>query len=214
MWYERLADVVKVPLFNADRLMMSILPEVRNDTRLADWAREIRDKNTSWMKVSQAGVKSFVSATLSEQLPFAMETVFSYWQLDEFGHRASKIDDIRQMQSHGYYVVLVFVGLSSADLSTMRVATRVDAGGHDVPIDKLNERFPRTQQAIAEAIKVANAAILVDNSRGREQAFTVAQVRFSRTVHYDIRNSDAAPAEIRAWLDKIAPEKSRPKQLN
>ena len=34
--------------------------------------------------------------------------------------------------SQGYVVVLIFIGLDSADLSRGRVMERVEAGGHDV----------------------------------------------------------------------------------
>ena len=62
---------------------------------------------------------------------------------------------------------LIFVGLVSSDLSVRRVETRVLEQGHGVPEPRLRERFPRTQKAIAAAIKVADASLLVDNSRCR-----------------------------------------------
>jgi len=36
--------------------------------------------------------------------------------------------------SQGYVVVLIFIGLDSADLSRGRVMERVEAGAHDVPV--------------------------------------------------------------------------------
>lgn len=55
----------------------------------------------------------------------------------------------RRATESGYFVVLVFVGLASAELSILRVNTRRLQGGHDVPEEKLRQRFPRTQEPFA-----------------------------------------------------------------
>ncbi len=68
---------------------------------------------------------------------FCMETVFS----DPHG---AKLDFLRECRSQGYTVVLIFIGLESADLSRGRIMERVEAGGHDVPDEKIDSRFPRT----------------------------------------------------------------------
>ena len=49
MWYVDLADKFQFPLVNADRMMMSILPEVNSGMRLPAWASTLRDRNQSWM---------------------------------------------------------------------------------------------------------------------------------------------------------------------
>jgi predicted ABC-type ATPase len=205
MWYGRLADDLQIPLINADRMMMSILPEAR-DGMLPRWASALRDENRSWMQVAQGGVQAFVAEAMSRAVPFAMETVFSDWRPQPDGTIASKIDLIRNMQAADYFVVLIFVGLSNAQLSMGRVATRVEKGGHDVAPAKLAKRFPRTQRAIAAALDVADAAILVDNSRTQEDAFTVAHVRLAKKPLFDLRDGrTAAPAEILEWLNIVVP---------
>jgi predicted ABC-type ATPase len=123
MWYRHLSSVLNIPLINADRMMMSMLPDVHPRQRLPDWATELRDNDRSWMKVAQEGVQAFVAKALANQVPFATETVFSYWEPKDDGTFASKIDNIRDMQAAGYFVVLFFVGLATADLSVMRVAS-------------------------------------------------------------------------------------------
>lgn len=119
----------------------------------------------------------------------------------------SKIDRIREMQAAGYFVLLLFVGLSSAQVSIARVQTRVANGGHAVAIDRLLSRFPRTQAAIRAASTVADATVLVDNSRNARHAFTVAAIQRGAVRTYDIRRPAGAgvPAEIQAWLDIVAP---------
>ncbi|WP_043829109.1 toxin [Muricoccus aerilatus] len=205
LWYRLLADRLRIPLVNADRLMLSILPEPGPDGHLTPWAATLRDTDRGWMAVAQQGVQAFVAQAMGAKVPFAMETVFSHWQPRPDGTTASKIDLIRDMQRAGYFVLLIFVGLESADLSILRVQTRVAAGGHGVDEPTLRRRFPRTQRAIAEALRVADAAILTDNSRAPRQAFTVCRIQLGAAGLYDIRDAGTPPPAIAAWLPLISP---------
>lgn len=101
---------------------------------------------------------------------FCMETVFS----DPHG---AKLDFLKECQSRGYVVVLIFIGLDSADLSRARVMERVDAGGHDVPDEKIDTRFPRTFANLRQALSFVNQAFLFDNSSADEPYRFVAEFR-------------------------------------
>lgn len=207
MWRRSLADRLEMPLINADRMMMSILPEPGDDGHLVTWAAQLRDRDVGWMRVAQQGVQAFVGSALAAQVPFAMETVFSYWEEQPDGRIASKIDLITNLQTAGYFVLLIFAGLNSADASINRVATRVREGGHGIPVDTLRRRFPKTQKAIAAALKVSDASILVDNSRTPEQAFTVCRVQVGPMPLFDIRRGGGKPPSvISAWLDVVVPD--------
>jgi predicted ABC-type ATPase len=74
-WRRNLADELRMPLVNADRMMLAILPEQASDGALPDWAATLRDTDQSWMKVSQQGVQAFVGHAMNARVPFAMETV-------------------------------------------------------------------------------------------------------------------------------------------
>lgn len=201
-WLKELAATMQLPLVNADRMMMSILP----DPPLPDWARTLRDEDESWMSIAQKGVQAFVAQAMAHGAPFAMETVFSHWRERPDGTVESKVDTIKEMQAAGYFVLLIFVGLSSQQLSVARVSTRVESGGHAVSIDKLMSRFPRTQKAIRAASSVADGVLLTDNSRTEDHAFTVCHVRLADTRVYDVRDlAPRTPREISAWLDVVAP---------
>ena len=200
MWYEHLADRLKVPLINADRMMLSILPEVKDGQALPPWAVKLRDKNDAWMSVAQKGVESFVAQAMSSGVPFATETVFSYWEERGDGTVASKADMIRRLQDSGYFVLLFFVGLGNVNLSMARVASRKAVGGHDVDRRKLKARFPRTQKAVHHALPIADAAILADNSLSPKEAFKPVWVQLGDDVIFDIRTTGAVPAVTEEWM--------------
>lgn len=86
---------------------------------------------------------------------FVAETVFSH---------PSKFDLIRSAQETGYQVVLHAM-LVPEELTVRRVAYRVLAGGHDVPEHKIRERYHRLWRLVAQAVALADRAVVYDNSR-------------------------------------------------
>jgi len=206
LWYRRLASQFQIPLINADRMMLSVLPQVTDHEPLPQWAISLRDHDESWMNVAQKGVEAFAAQAITFQVPFAMETVFSHWKKLPSGKVESKIDLIRKFQKSGYFVVLLFVGLADKTLSIARVNTRVAEGGHAVSIEKLEERFPRTQKAIRHALPVADASILVDNSLDEAKAFSVCRVQIRGKEVFDLRaEGKTIPSSVLQWLDVVAP---------
>ena len=185
---------------------MSILRPVGPAEHLPDWARKLRDEDEKWMRVAQRGVQAFVAQALLGGVPFAFETVFSHWQQLPDGTFASKIDQMRAMQRSGYFVLLFFVGLTDPSISILRVLTRVAGGGHAVSTDKLITRFPRTQEAVRHATGIADASILIDNSRSAKLAFTVCRVQVGNEEVFDRRRlRTRTPKAILSWLDIVSP---------
>jgi hypothetical protein len=46
-----------MPLVNADRLTLSLLPPVGPDLKLRLWASRLRDKDERWQRLAQDGVQ-------------------------------------------------------------------------------------------------------------------------------------------------------------
>ena len=61
-------------------------------------------------------------------------------------------------------MVLVFVGLVSAELSALRVETRVKMGGHDVPKERIAARFEQMRRNVKAALPFVDLGLIVDNS--------------------------------------------------
>ena len=51
---------------------------------------------------------------------------------------------IQQLRSDGWRVELIYLALPNVAMSRMRVAERVTHGGHDIPLDDIERRFPRS----------------------------------------------------------------------
>ena len=75
-----------------------------------------------------------------------------------------KVELVQQARAAGYLTTLHVV-LVPEDLAVARVTKRVEYGGHAVPADKVRARFHRLWTLVAEAITVADAALVYDNSK-------------------------------------------------
>lgn len=81
----------------------------------------------------------------------------------------SELDLMRAASTAGYKVNLIYIGLGDVGYSIGRVRSRVASGGHDVPIPDLLRRFPRSQDNLHTATKLADRVLLFDNSGTRRQ---------------------------------------------
>ncbi|MCB0965088.1 MAG: zeta toxin family protein [Acidimicrobiales bacterium] len=86
--------------------------------------------------------------------PLIAETVFSH---------PSELELIATARARGYHAAL-HVLMVPVELSVQRVAHRRDAGGHDVPEDRIRARWPRVFDNVAEAIERCDIATCWDNS--------------------------------------------------
>jgi len=99
------------------------------------------------------------SEMLAAGKSFATETVFSH---------PSKLEIVEDAQARGYIVIVMHVGVDSAELSVARVKGRKQEGGHDVPEDKVRARFHRGQPLIRKAVLLADRGMVYDNSKLNE----------------------------------------------
>jgi predicted ABC-type ATPase len=85
----------------------------------------------------------------------AFETVFS---------SAGKVDFVARAKARGYFVRIFFIGTADPRINAARVADRVMAGGHTVPIEKIVSRYHRAMANLPAAIGLADRVYLYDNS--------------------------------------------------
>lgn len=93
-------------------------------------------------------------ALIDARLDFCTETVSSH---------ASKVELVAAANAAGYDVVLHVV-MIPLHLSAHRVASRVAAGGHDVPADKLTSRYQRLWLFVVDAAPSCHRAVFWNNA--------------------------------------------------
>jgi predicted ABC-type ATPase len=75
------------------------------------------------------------------------------------------LNRIRQWRHLGWEVILIYLYVRSPQLSEDRVKERVQQGGHDIPREDINRRFPRSLANLLEYAKVCNRVLCLDNSQ-------------------------------------------------
>lgn len=86
---------------------------------------------------------------------FCFETVLS---------TQSKVDFLLDCRRRGYFVRMFFVGTESPEINAARVARRVMAGGHDVPIPKIISRYVKSMANSVALAQQIDRAYFYDNS--------------------------------------------------
>lgn len=106
---------------------------------------------------------------------FVFETVFS----DPAG---DKLAFLKDAATAGYTVILCFIGISGPEVSEQRVAMRVSQGGHDVPTNKLETRYPRVLANLRNAIREVPHVWIFDNDDLRHPYRLIAIYEAGKSV--------------------------------
>lgn len=101
-------------------------------------------------------VSDFIRHKLLEQkIDFTFETVMS---------SADKVDFLHRAKASGFRVYLYYVATEDPEINISRVRYRVKMHGHDVPEDKIVERYFRSLDLLVNAIRLSDRAYIFDNS--------------------------------------------------
>ena len=87
---------------------------------------------------------------------FSLETVFS---------SEKKLSLLRKAKLCGYKVYLYVIATETPEINRARIEGRVADGGHDVPYQKVAERYPKSLKNIATAVRIVDRAFFWDNSK-------------------------------------------------
>lgn len=128
-----------LPFINADVHEREALQHVTDPLARSEAAR-------AWADAQRADC-------LQRGISFVSETVFSH---------VSKLDLLHSARARGFQTVLYVVCSDDPQQLLARVKQRVREGGHDVPDHKVLARYPRTLAHLAQAVTLADLALLFD----------------------------------------------------
>jgi predicted ABC-type ATPase len=125
---------------------------------------------------------------------FVFETVFP----DPVGE---KLAFLKSTAEAGYNTILCFIGTAGPGVSEQRVAMRVSQGGHDVPAEKLVQRFPRILANLKTALREMPTVWVFDNNNLRTPYRLVAIFESGRLVRLQ--------RPVPRWLTPLPPKARR-----
>jgi predicted ABC-type ATPase len=151
------------------------------------------DQLALWMGIDPYKAAALADAVrrqlVAQRESFIFETVFSDSQGD-------KLNFLKETERSGYTVLLIFIGIAQPEISDQRVAMRASRGGHDVPRQKLFDRFPRTMNNLKRALVELSNVEVYDHSDLDIGYRLVA----SRVNGRNIKLREPVPAWLRALL--------------
>jgi predicted ABC-type ATPase len=103
---------------------------------------------------------------LNAKVSFAVETTLA-------GRRIVTL--MRAAKERGYEVNLAFVALNSPEKNISRIRERVARGGHFIPDLDVRRRYARSFGNLPEALRLADLALLFDNSGDDARPVMIAQ---------------------------------------
>ncbi len=123
-------------------------------------ARQIEQANPG---ISKEGANSaawnqgrrLLERAIAEKLNFAFETTLG-------GETITAM--LESAMAEGAEVKVWYVGLESVDLHIARVRSRVEQGGHDIPEEKIRERYNRSRLNLIRLLPGLAELLLIDNS--------------------------------------------------
>ena len=92
---------------------------------------------------------------LKEKISFVFETVFS---------AEDKIKFLIRAKETGFLIRLFFISTAHPTINASRIAKRVMAGGHDVPITKIISRYNKSIENCAAVAHIVDRLYVYDNS--------------------------------------------------
>ena len=174
-FYHRYLAALELPFINADVIGSALVkagaPATEETERLAAHLAEQRRREM-----------------VAKQESFITETVFS----DPVG---AKVQALRDAQAAGFTVIMIFVCVESAELATLRVQTRVLAGGHDVPAERIAARYDRMRKNVKSAVTFVDFMVIVDNSSLDHPLRPVASAAKGEVLHRE--------AQMPWWAEEV-----------
>jgi predicted ABC-type ATPase len=171
-----IAPRIQAPFINADLIQRE----------------ELRDASMSAAYTAASIAENRRRLALKQGLSFVSESVFSH------PSKLELVDDARRV---GFRVVRYHVNVCKPELSVSRVALRVGEGGHDVPEDKIRERYDRNQPLIRPAVLRADFAFVFDNSQ--------LNVSPQRILSFKAGRITATASAIPDWAELLYAEELR-----
>jgi predicted ABC-type ATPase len=153
---DELCDFLKKTTFQS--LTQKPLFQMISVSNKVIWLADPNEKDIVYLSASIAEFlrKKMIAESNSS---FAYESVFSH---------DSKIDEIKYAKQNGYKIYLYFIATNDYRLNTERVRQRVERGGHNVPEQKIKDRWFRTMDNIFNAFVLSDRVFFFDNSANFE----------------------------------------------
>jgi len=107
---------------------------------------------------------SYLAAAIADFLRYKMIQSNSSFSYETVFSHTSKLNELEIAKKAGFKIYLYFITASDPLINLQRIRNRVETGGHDVPEEKVFNRYNRTLDNLYPAFKLVDKAYFFDNS--------------------------------------------------
>ncbi|MBX9743533.1 MAG: zeta toxin family protein [Chthoniobacterales bacterium] len=169
--------------------LLAINPDVIAEKEFGSW-----NDPSAVMKAAQRA-EEMREKCLGKRQSFLFETVLSI---------PDKVDFIRRAKKEGFFIRFIYISTNTPEVNALRIAWRVEQGGHTVPEDKIYARYERSLKLALEAASIVDRAYFIDNSRDlSEEAFLGKQLPIFRMSHGIVAKVYIPEEEFPDWIKPI-----------
>jgi predicted ABC-type ATPase len=150
------------------------------------------------LKISSFENNSYLAAAIADFLRIKMLHSNSSFSFESVFSHTSKIHEIENAKNADFRIYLYFITTSDPLINLQRVKNRAECGGHDVPDEKIRDRFFRAMGNLYAAFRLSDRAYLFDNSKEKANgSFELfAEKKGDRIYVFD-------PDSVPQWFDEF-----------
>jgi predicted ABC-type ATPase len=114
-----------------------------------------------------------------------------------------KVDFIWRSKQAGFFIRFVYVATNNPEINMLRIAWRVDQGGHTVPQDKIKARYERSLKLALKAALIVDRAYFIDNTKEITEDSSFEPQPLFRMVHGAISKTYLSEDKFPDWIQAI-----------
>lgn len=156
-------------------------------------------ENTISLKDVSLPVNTYLSAAIANFLRKKMLLSDSSFSFESVFSHNSKIEELEFAKKNGFLIYLYFISTSDPVINIQRVKNRTESGGHDVPEEKINNRYIKTMNNLYKAFQIADKVYFFDNSKEKTKgSFDLLAEKVNDELH--ISDIDVLPKWFNDYL--------------
>ncbi|MGG7035418.1 MAG: hypothetical protein ACI7YS_09530 [Flavobacterium sp.] len=109
-------------------------------------------------------IDSYIAAIIAEFLRFVLLRCDKSFSFETVMSHPSKLQFLEEVKEKGFKTYLYFISTSDPSININRVKNRVSKGGHDVDASKIEARYYRSMELLADAFLIVDRAYVIDSS--------------------------------------------------
>jgi predicted ABC-type ATPase len=112
------------------------------------------------LKFPKTEIDSYIASALSDFIRRSLIKEGADFTFESVMSSPDKVALLKEAKDAGYRVYVYYVATVDPEINVARVAYRVTQGGHDVPADKVRDRYTKSLGLLADAILLSNRAYI------------------------------------------------------